>query len=79
MSAPDFLKTLTSKEKLAVALEVLREFKGCESTEEYLHRPFLTWTMFEMYEEYLDHLVNGSPLKPDTLSYIEQQQSKEVL
>lgn len=72
MSAPDFLKTATPKDKLAAALDVLREFKRCESDEEYAHRPFIAWAVFEVLEEYLDHLVDGKPLKPDTIAYIQR-------
>lgn len=72
MSATDFLKTATPKEKLAAALDVLHEFKSCESQAEYLHRPFLAWTVFEVLEEYLEHLVNDRPLKPDTVEYMQQ-------
>ena len=74
MSAPDFLKTSTPKDKLASALDVLREFKQCESVEEYCSRPFATWVMLEMFEEYLDHLVNGNALKPDTLESIRRRE-----
>jgi hypothetical protein len=70
MSATDFLKTATPKEKLVAALEVLREFKRCESDAEYLHRPFITWAVFEIFEEYLEYLVDNAPLKPDTVEYI---------
>lgn len=70
MSAIDFLKTKTSKDDLAKALAVIREFKDHESTEEWLARPFACWTMLEMLEEYLDHLVAGKPLKDDTLEEI---------
>lgn len=70
MPAIDFLKTPTSKEKLAVALEVLREFKTHESDHEWAVRPFIAWMMFEMLEEYLDHLVNGAPLSDDTQAVI---------
>lgn len=72
MSAPDFLKTATPKDKLSAALDVLREFKQCESDDEYVHRPFVAWVAFEMLEEYLEHLVNGKSLKPDTIEYIQQ-------
>ncbi len=79
MSAPDFLKTATPKEKLSAALDVLREFREHESQEEWAHRPFLAWAVFEILQEYLEFLVEGEPLKPDTLLYIETLRARGVL
>lgn len=71
MSATDFLKTTTPKEKLSSALDVLREFKQCESPDEWSARPFVAWTMLEMMQEYLEHLVDGKPLHADTVAQLE--------
>jgi hypothetical protein len=65
----DFLQTKRSLEELRIALEVLREFKACESQEEWLAIPFFAWTKFEQYEEFLAHLVEDTPLKNDTIAY----------
>jgi hypothetical protein len=66
----NFLKTSRTKDELATTLAVLREFKACESTEEWLMIPFSAWAKLEQLEEYLAHLVEGEPLKQDTLDYI---------
>ena len=66
----DFLKTQRSKEELVAALAVLREFKNCESQEEWLEIPFMAWTKLEQLEEFIAHLVEGTPLGEDTVAYI---------
>jgi len=71
----DFLKTPRAKEELATALDVLREFKKCESQEEWLAIPFAAWAKLEQMEEFLDHLVNGAELKEDTKRYTARTQS----
>ena len=71
----DFLKTKRDKNELTTALEVLREFKSCESTDEYILVPLLAWTKLEQLEEFLNHLVVGSPLKNDTLRELERLKS----
>ena len=73
----NFLKTKRPKEELRTALEVLREFKECESIEEYLVVPFLAWGKFENLEEFLRHLVEGKPLGEATLEYMASQANKE--
>lgn len=73
MAAINFLQTSTSPDELRAALQVMREFKTHETTEEWMARPFATWIMFEMLEEYLDHLVNGTPLKEDTIEALRRQ------
>jgi hypothetical protein len=65
----DFLKTKRSKDELRVALDVLREFKGCESMEEWVGIMFSAWAKLEQLEEFLDHLVNGAELREDTKRY----------
>lgn len=70
----DFLKTQRPKEELRVALAVLRDFKQCESQEEWLMIPFDAWAKLEQLEEFLAHLVDGEPLKDDTKRQIEQAQ-----
>lgn len=68
----DFLKTTRTPEELKTALDVLREFKKCESESEWLTIPFFAWIKLEQLEEFLEHLVNGTALKPDTLKEIER-------
>ena len=68
----DFLKTPRSKEELKAALDVLREFKECESSEEWLAIPFAAWAKLEQMEEFLAHLVEGAPLADDTVAYMER-------
>lgn len=67
----DFLKTKRDVSELKIALDVLKEFKGCESREEWLATSFDAWIKFEQLEEFLEHLVNGKPLEEDTQLYIE--------
>ncbi len=66
----DFLKTASSKEKLTHALEILREFRDCESDSEYIFTMFVAWAKLEQLEEFLTHLVSGDPLKEDTVQAI---------
>jgi len=72
MKITDFLKTKRSKEELKIALDVLREFKDCESFEEWAGIPFHAWGKLEQLEEFLAHLVNGDPLARDTKAYIKR-------
>ncbi len=64
--------TKRKKRDLRTALEVLREFKGCESQDEWLGIPFAAWAKLEQFEEFLAHLVEHQPLAPDTVEYIAQ-------
>lgn len=66
----DFLKTTRSKDELKAALEVIREFKGGESIEEWVSAPFVEWSMLERLEELLDYLVEGKPLTEKTVDEI---------
>jgi len=68
----NFLKTKRSKEDLKIALEILREFKSNESTEEWAIVPFEAWAKFEQFEEFLAHLVEGEPLEEDTIAYMKE-------
>lgn len=68
----DFLKTKRTPEELRAALEVLKEFKEGENWQEWLSIPFSAWTKLEQLEEYLEHLVNGKPLKADTVEYMKR-------
>lgn len=72
----DFLKTSTKPEDLAAALAVLREFKACETPEEWVMIPFASWAKLEQLEEYLSHLVEGAELKPDTVDYMRAQEEE---
>lgn len=47
MAITDFLKTPRSNDELATALAVLREFKACESQEEWLAISFGAWVKLE--------------------------------
>lgn len=66
MGIVDFLKTKTPKTDLDTALRVLREFKECESQEEWVMINFDAWAKLEQLEEFLDHLVNDAELHDDT-------------
>ena len=70
MAITDFLKTERSKEELKTTLDVLHEFKRCESMEEYVGVPFSAWAKLEQLEEFLAHKVTGADLKEDTIAYI---------
>lgn len=78
MAITDFLTLKTiSKSDAATALTVLKEFKACESTEEWLMIPFSAWAKLEQLEEFLDHMANNAPLKDDTLRYIEAHKADD--
>ena len=66
----DFLKTERSKGELEAALLVLRDFKQCESGNEWLLTSFTAWAKLEQFEEFLEHLVEGKPLAEDTIEYM---------
>lgn len=66
----DFLTRDISADDLAAALRVVRAFKRCESSEEWLALPFRAWAKLEQLEEFLAHRVEGAPLEPDTLAYM---------
>lgn len=72
----DFLKTQRSKEELTIALDVLREFKQCESELEWAMVMFATWVKLEQLEEFLGHLVEGTPLADDTIEYMANNQEE---
>lgn len=76
MAITDFLSTDRPRSELAVALAVVCEFKKCESKEEWLDIPFAAWAKLEQLKEYLDHLVNGTELAPDTLEYIQRMKAE---
>ena len=63
----DFLKTVTKKEDLEIALNVLKEFKECESEDEWLLIDFEAWAKLEQLMEFLGYLVDGEELEEDTL------------
>lgn len=73
----DFLKTPRSKEELKCALEVLREFKGHESHDEWYSIPSAAWAKLEQLEEFLEHLVEDSPLCSDTIEYMKRFNQKQ--
>ena len=72
LAITDFLKTKRSEKDLTIALDVLREFKAGENSEEWMELPFAAWAKLEQLEEFLDHLVNGTDLEADTIAYIER-------
>jgi hypothetical protein len=61
----DFLKTNRSEAELRTALEVLREFKKCESAAEWGLCPFQAWVKLEQLEEFLAYLTDKEPMKDD--------------
>ena len=69
MAITDFLDTQIPKADLTAALRVVREFKEGESKQEWLEIPFMAWTKLEQLEEFLGHLVEGTPLAEDTERY----------
>ena len=74
----DFLKTERPEEELKTALEVLREFKECETNIEYNQISHVTWVKIEQLEEFLDHLVNGAELDDETKELIARYSNCEV-
>jgi flagellar motor switch protein FliG len=74
----DFIALDISKKDAATALTVLRQFEACESTEEWLMTPFSAWAKLKQMEEFLDHMVNNTPLKDDTLRYIAAHATKRT-
>ena len=75
----DFLKTKRSKAELQTALEILREFKECESDEEWLMVPFVVWSKLEQLEEFLAHLAEGAELADDTKGVLEGKHTVNIL
>lgn len=69
----DFLKTTRTKDELKAALDVLREFKSNESTEEWASIMFASWAKLEQLEAFLAHLVDGAPLEEDTIAYMNRK------
>lgn len=68
----DFITLEIDKKDLISALKVLKEFKGCESNEEFILCSLSSWTKLEQLEEFLEHRVNGTKLEDDTLEYIKR-------
>lgn len=58
----DFLQTKRSPAELRTALEVIREFKACESQEEYMGYMFATWHQLEHLEAMLESLLDGTQI-----------------
>ena len=74
----DFLKTKRSKKDLKTALDVLREFKACESLEEWAIIFFDAWAKLEQLQEFLEHLCEDKPLEEDTKAYIKRMSNGEA-
>lgn len=72
----DLLHTRRPIRELKIALDVLREFKDNHTVEEDLCSPLACWVKLEQYQEFLEHLVEGKPLKPDTIQYMEHQNAQ---
>jgi len=71
----DFLKTERSKDELKTALDIVRDFKLCESGDEWMMTPFSAWIKLEQLEEFLAHLVDGDELADDTKRFIKAHSS----
>jgi len=69
MALNNFLDTKHGKDELRATLAVVREFKACESGREWLELSFSTWYVFKLFEDMLEHLVEGKPLTA-TLTHI---------
>ncbi len=54
----DFLKTKRTIEELKLCLDILKEFKSCESYSEFCFSSFESWQRFEQFEDYLKLLTN---------------------
>jgi hypothetical protein len=69
-----FLMTAQSRSKadLQAALAVVRDFKECESRDEWFMVAFAHWAKLEQLEEFLAHLVDplSNPLADDTVAEI---------
>ena len=68
-----FLKTARSKSELSLALDVLIEFKGCESVGEWAAIPFAAWAKLEQFQDYL-RLLTGRDVKE-----VDDQTAKDYL
>ena len=54
----EFLKTKRTKEELSLVLDILKEFKGHESKEEWAFCSFESWVKLEQFEDYLRLLTD---------------------
>lgn len=54
----DFLKTSRTKDELKLCLDILQEFKDKESQGEWLMVPFMAWSKFEQFQDYLRLLTD---------------------
>ena len=53
----DFLTTKTNKKKLKIALDVLGEFKPCESSLECEKVNHAAWSRMDTFKAYLEFLI----------------------
>jgi hypothetical protein len=60
-----FLITKRSLGDLKIALAVLREFKECEGTYEWIATPLAAWAKLEQLEDYLKLLTDTQAGKVD--------------
>lgn len=57
-----FLRTERSKDDLKLCLDVLREFRCCESRDEWAFGSFESWARLEQFENYLQ-LLTGTEVE----------------
>lgn len=69
----EFLKTKRTKEELNIVLDILKEFKGHESTEEWVFCSFESWVKLEQFEDYL-RLLTGREIEE-----VDDDHAKEYL
>lgn len=67
----EFLKTKRTKEELKLCLDILKEFKGCETKTEWLMCSFESWAKLEQFEDYLRLLTETE------VEEVEDEQAKE--
>lgn len=69
----EFLKTKRTKEELNLVLDILKEFKGHESTEEWAFCSFESWVKLEQFEDYLRLLTERE------IEEVDDDKAKEYL
>jgi len=72
----DFLKSKRDIKELMIALDVINEFKKCETSNWWLKAPSKYWVKIEQLQEFLNHMVNGKPLTEETIEYMKEFRSK---
>ena len=54
----DFIKTSRTNKELEMALSVIKDFKKCESIEEFMNDVLVSWQKLEMLEKMLETIIN---------------------